>query len=82
VTAVYKYGNETWGRIKENFCRLPEQLNFLCHGIIVKTFICIASIEKKSWTEAVQSFCCAFKLNSFCLTHCDVITFCVGSIHY
>ena len=70
VTDVYKYGNEPWGCIKKNFCRLLERLKFLCHGIIVKTFMYyIAAIEKKKrWTEVAH-----FKLNSFFLIHCDDI---------
>jgi hypothetical protein len=49
MTDVYKYGNEPWGCIKENFCRLLERLKFVCHGIIMKTFIMyIASVGKKN----------------------------------
>jgi hypothetical protein len=73
VTAVYKYGNESWDRIKENFCRLLERLNFICHGMIVKTFMYIASIEKTAGHKLYTPFCRVFKLNCFFLIHCDDI---------
>jgi len=73
VTAVYKYGNESWDRIKENFCRLLERLNFLCHGMIVKIFMYIASIEKTAGHKLYKTFCRVFKLNRFFLIHCDDI---------
>jgi len=72
MTDVYKYGNEPWGCIKENFCRLLERLKFVCHGIIVKTFMYIASIKKKTLDRSRTSLLAAhFKLSSFFLIHCD-----------
>lgn len=69
---VYKYGNEPWNCIKENFCRLLERLKFVCHGIIVNTFMYIASIEKKSLYRSRTSLLAArSKLNSLFLVHCD-----------
>jgi len=74
VTDVYKYGNEPWGCIKENLCRLLERLKFLCQGIIVKTFMYIASIEKKKLDRTHTSlFAAHFKLSSFFLIHRDDI---------
>jgi len=75
VTDVYKYGTEPWGCIKENFYRLLERLKFLCHGIIVKTFMYIASIGGKKTLDRSRTslFAAHFKLNSYFLIHCDDI---------
>jgi hypothetical protein len=56
VTDVYKYGNEPWGCIKKNFCRLLERLKFLCHGIIFKAFIYIASIDQSAGQKSYKPF--------------------------
>jgi hypothetical protein len=72
---MYKYGNEPWGCIKENFCRLLERLKFLRHGIIVKTLCTSTLCQSKKMLDRSRTslFAAHFKLNSSFLVHCDDI---------